>query len=75
MTLIEDEWLCQGVYIVGKKITGSYFCGAVVLSVSGESVADILGHEDISQTFKYAHLSPAHLAGAMQALDKELTSM
>jgi len=39
------------------------------------TVADILGHEDISQTFKYAHLSPAHLAGAMEALDKELSSM
>ena len=45
------------------------------LSVSGETVADTLGHEDISQTFKYAHLSPAHLAGAMEALDKELSSM
>ena len=39
------------------------------------TVADILGHEDISQAFKYAHLSPAHLAGAMEALDKELSSM
>jgi len=67
--------LRQGVYIAGKKITGSCFCGAVELSVSGESFADILGNEDISQTFKYAHLSPAHLAGAMEALDKELSSM
>ena len=58
-----------------EKITGSCFCGAVELSVSGESVADILGHEDISQTIKYAHLSPAHLAGAMDALDKELSSI
>jgi len=47
----------------------------VKLSVSGESVADILGHEDISQTFKYAHLSPAQLAGAMEALNKELFSI
>jgi len=50
--------LRQGVYIASKKITGSIFCGAVELSVSGESVADFSGHEDISQTIKYAHLSP-----------------
>tara|TARA_B100001123_G_C14786073_1_gene818549 strand:- start:351 stop:500 length:150 start_codon:yes stop_codon:yes gene_type:complete len=37
------------------------------------TVADILGHEDISQTFKYAHLSPVHLAGVNEALDKELS--
>ena len=36
------------------------------------TVGDILGYEDISQTFKYAHLSPAHLAGAMEEFDKEL---
>ena len=39
------------------------------------TVADILGHEDISQAIKYAHLSPGHLAGTMEALDKELSSM
>lgn len=39
------------------------------------TVADILGHEDISQAFKYVHLSLAHLAGAMEALDIELSSM
>ena len=36
-----------------EKITGSCFCGAVELSVSGESVADILGHEDILNTPTY----------------------
>ena len=58
MTLIEYEWLGQGVHMTGKKITGIIFCGAVELSVSGESVADFSGHADISQTIKYAHLSP-----------------
>jgi len=38
----------------------------------GRSLKDgqeILGHSDFRMTLKYAHLSPAHLRGAVEALD------
>ena len=36
------------------------------------SVCEVLGHSDISQTYKYAHLAPTHLQGAIKLLSKEI---
>ena len=36
------------------------------------SVSEVLGHSDISQTYKYAHLAPTHLQGAIKLLSKEI---
>lgn len=44
----------------------------VMAGISLRTVADILGHANISMTFKYAHLSPLHLSSALDVLDDEL---
>jgi len=44
----------------------------VMAGISLRTVADILGHANISMTFKYAHLSPLHLSSALDVLDEEL---
>jgi integrase len=36
------------------------------------TIAEILGHRDLRMTTRYAHVSPQHLRGAMQALDTHL---
>ena len=46
----------------------------VMAGISLRTVADILGHANISMTFKYAHLSPLHLSSALDVLDEELFS-
>ena len=44
----------------------------VMAGISLRTVADILGHSNISMTFKYAHLSPLHLSSALDLLSNEL---
>jgi integrase len=34
------------------------------------TIAEVLGHRDLRMTARYAHLSPQHLRGAVQALDR-----
>jgi len=45
----------------------------VMAGISLRTVADILGHANISMTFKYAHLSPLHLSSALDLLSDELS--
>ncbi len=42
----------------------------VMEGVTLSAVCEILGHSDISQTYKYAHLAPSHLQEAMGLLSK-----
>ena len=44
----------------------------VMAGISLRTVADVLGHSNISMTFKYAHLSPNHLSDALNSLSDEL---
>jgi|TARA_B110000881_G_scaffold216312_1_gene231698 integrase len=44
----------------------------VMAGISLRTVADVLGHTNISMTFKYAHLSPLHLSSALDSLSDEL---
>ena len=44
----------------------------VMAGISLRTVADILGHANVSMTFKYAHLSPLHLSDALDLLSDEL---
>ena len=47
---------------------------SVMSGVSMETLKVLMGHENISQTDKYAHLAVAHLQSAMDLLDMELNS-
>jgi|21_taG_2_1085346.scaffolds.fasta_scaffold22568_2 integrase len=42
----------------------------VMEGVTLSAVCEVLGHSDISQTYKYAHLAPSHLQEAMVLLSK-----
>ena len=44
----------------------------VMAGATLSSVSEVLGHSDISQTYKYAHLAPTHLQGAIKLLSKEI---
>ena len=44
----------------------------VMVGATLSSVYEVLGHSDISQTYKYAHLAPTHLQGAIKLLSKEI---
>jgi len=46
----------------------------IMAGISLRTVADVLGHSNISMTFKYAHLSPLHLSSALDSLSDELVS-
>jgi len=37
------------------------------------TVSKLLGHEKVTMTMRYAHLSPQHLTQAVKSLDKSLT--
>ena len=45
----------------------------VMEGVTLSAVCEILGHSDISQTYKYAHLAPSHLQEAMGLLSKGIS--
>jgi integrase len=44
----------------------------VMAGVTLSAVSEILGHSDIMMTFRYAHLAPTHLQGAMELLGEEI---
>jgi len=35
-------------------------------------VATVLGHQQISQTRRYSHLSPSHIQGVMERMTKKI---
>ena len=41
-----------------------------IVTLALKEVQEILGHKTFSMTLRYAHLSPAHLRGAVDRLDK-----
>jgi len=45
---------------------------AVMAGVSLRSLADLLGHSKIDMVFRYAHLSPQHLADSMELASEEI---
>jgi len=44
----------------------------VMAGVTLSAVCEVLGHSDISQTYKYAHLAPSHLQEAMKLLSESI---
>jgi len=39
-----------------------------------DTLADLLGHKDTRMTRRYAHITPAHLRGAVELLDESYSS-
>lgn len=47
------------------------FCSRLVMAgVNLKTVQELAGHKNITQTARYAHLAPQHLAGAVNLLDR-----
>lgn len=47
-----------------------YASRLAMADVSLRTIAELLGHEDLSMVQRYAHLSPSHLRAAVQRLEE-----
>lgn len=59
---------------VWHTLRHTYASWSVMSGMDMESLKKLMGHENISQTDKYAHLAVDHLQSAMDKLDAELNS-
>ena len=56
--------------IIGPHVLRHTFASRLVMSgVDIRTVQELMGHADITMTMRYAHLSPDHKRGAMEAME------
>ncbi len=59
---------------VGPHVLRHTFASRLVMSgVDIRTVQELLGHADINMTMRYAHLSPDHKRGAMEAMERQFS--
>ena len=57
---------------IGPHVLRHTFASRLVMAgVDIRTVQELLGHADITMTMRYAHLSPDHKRGAMEAMEKK----
>ncbi len=59
---------------IGPHVLRHTFASRLVMSgVDIRTVQELMGHADINMTMRYAHLSPDHKRGAMEAMERQFS--
>ncbi len=71
------KWMCRAQRLAGLKVTGGIhilrhtFCSRLAMAgASTKAIQELAGHEQISTTQRYMHLSPAAKSEAISLLDR-----